>query len=158
LLQLQIDAAQAKLDQYDENNAQEMEQFVQNWISKHQADLNYFNDIANIYATGYNEELKLYKSYWKEQQDLYAKSIKDAYEAGSRISAAFSAGKNGNSMPSTSFSAMSYNSLESTTIDIPMPSTTTINNQAYVALTKSDSDKVMSIINSYASLSLASNS
>ena len=158
LLQLQIDTAQAKLDQYDIEHAQEMEQFVQNWISKHEADLNYFNDLTNIFTTGYNKELEIYKDYWKQQQDEYAKSIRDAYQAGSRISAAFAAGKSGGSMPSTSFSSMTYNPLESTTIDVPMPSLTNTINQVTVVLNKYASDKVMSVINSFASLSLASNS
>ena len=160
LLQLQIDAAQTKLDEFDKEHAQEMEQFIENWIAKHQADLNYFNDITNVFAKGYNAELELYKSYWKEQQDMYAKSIKDAYNAGKRISAAFAAGKAGNSMPSTSLGSITYNPLTATTLNVPMASTTNIINNITnnVNLTQREQDVLMQIINNHASLSLASNS
>ena len=160
LLQLQIDAAQTKLDEFDKEHAQEMEQFIENWIAKHQADLNYFNDIINVFAKGYNAELELYKSYWKEQQDMYAKSIKDAYNAGKRISAAFAAGKAGNSMPSTSLGSITYNPLTATTLNVPMASTTNITNNITnnVNLTQREQEVLMQIINNHASLSLASNS
>jgi len=159
LLQLQIDAAQTKLDKFDEEHAQEMEQFIENWISKHQADLNMFNDRINIFTTGYNKELEIYKQYWTEQQAEYAKSIRDAYEAGKRISRAFAAGKAGSSMPSTSLGTITYNPLQNTTINVPMPSTTNITNNITnnVNLTQREQDVLMQIINNHASLSLASN-
>jgi hypothetical protein len=90
-----------------------------------------------------------------EQRTMWKQAAKDAYNAGKAIADAFSAGKSGGGGYSApSFSPMKYNELSY----IPTVSTSNlIQNAVTVVLNPSQSDAVMSTLQSYLPTALASN-
>jgi hypothetical protein len=155
ILKIIISSAKEKMAQIVKSQQEIYQNFIEYWKMSRELEITKFGDVNIINAEGYNNLLKIYVNYMTEQRTMWKQAAKDAYDAGKAMADAFSAGKSGGGGYSApSFSPMNYNQLSY----IPTVSTSNlIQNAVTVILNPSQSDAVMSTLQSYLPTALASN-